>query len=182
MATLEELVTQFKQIPDYDRYPLPEVFYEKFGFKKPKPVDEVSVTYQPPAYQSLNENGKVELRGPVEGGVREIKELQVLPVEVKRLNDETGELEDYPPPPPAPPLPTTVEELLAACLKGQVYDVPLRIKDQTAYDTWKCSLEDLLNLPKASNKKETQPESGLPSEGPSDACPDTSSVGPHSRF
>lgn len=171
MTTLEELVTQFKQIPDYDRYPLPEVMYEKFGFKKPKPSDEVTVLYHPPAFQSLNQNGKIEERGPVEGGVREIKELQMLPVEVKRLNDETGELEEYPIVKP----PKTLEEMYQ--------DIHRQIlTGENVADIWRCSLQDLLNLPKASNMKETQPESGLPSEGPSDACPDTSYAVPDSRF
>ena len=90
MATLEELFQQFKQLPDWERYPMPEVFYEHF--KVPKPKQSLSVveciTYQPPPYQSLNENGKTEIRGPVEGGVREIKEFAQLPVEVKMITDQ----------------------------------------------------------------------------------------------
>ena len=100
MATLEELFEQFKQIPDWNLYPMPEVFYEHFKVKKPKPTEIYELpVYNPPPYQSLNENGKVEERGPEPGGVREIKELLTLPVEVKLLKDETGELVEYPPPP-----------------------------------------------------------------------------------
>jgi hypothetical protein len=92
--SLDDLVEQFKQVPDFDRFPLPEVIYEKYNIKKPKASYEImeALTYQTPPHQSLNKNGKVELRGPAEGGVREIKEFMELPVEVKMLTDE--ELEE----------------------------------------------------------------------------------------
>ena len=91
MTTLEEAFEQFKQLPDWDRFPLPEVFYKHFNVKKPQPSYSVAeaVAYRPPPHQSLNKNGKVEIRPPAEGGVREIKEFLTLPVEVKVLTDET---------------------------------------------------------------------------------------------
>ena len=96
MTTLEEAFEQFKKLPDWDRYPMPEVFYQHFQVKKPQPGSVMEcISYQPPPYASEG-NGKVEIRGPVEGGVREIKDLMTLPVEVKRLNEETNELEEYP--------------------------------------------------------------------------------------
>ena len=99
MTTIEEAFQEFQKIPDWDRYPMPEVFYEHFKVKKPRPEEAINlITYTPPPYQSLNEKGKVEIRGPAPGGVREIKEFLSLPVEVKRHNEETDELEDYPPP------------------------------------------------------------------------------------
>lgn len=99
MATLEELFEEFKKIPDWQNYPLPEVFYEHFKIKKPKPTEIYELpVYNPPPYQSLNENGKVEERGPEPGGVREIKEFQSLPVEVKLTDEKTGELVEYPQP------------------------------------------------------------------------------------
>lgn len=96
--SLEELFEEYKKVPDWDRFPLPEVFYEHFKVKKLQPatVDECA-SYFPPPHQSLGD-GKPEVREPAPGGVREIKDLMALPVEVKRLNDETNELEDYPPP------------------------------------------------------------------------------------
>jgi hypothetical protein len=96
MATLEELFEQFKQLPDWQNYPMPEVFYEHFKVKKPRPAEvQESLCYVTPPHHSLNKNGKIEERGPVEGGVREIKEFQQLPTEVKLLTEE-GELVDYP--------------------------------------------------------------------------------------
>lgn len=90
MTTLEEAFEQFKQLPDWERFPMPEVFYEHFKVKKPKPAVSLmeSLTYTPPPSESLNRNGKVEIRKPAEGGVREIKEFLELPVEVKMLTDE----------------------------------------------------------------------------------------------
>lgn len=98
-ASIEEAFEQFKKLPDWDRFPMPEVFYQHFGVKKPRAaaLNEV-ICYQPPPYQSLNEGGKVEIRGPVEGGVRQIGTLDPLPVVVKRRNEETDELEEYPAP------------------------------------------------------------------------------------
>jgi len=95
---LQDAFEQFQKLPDWDRYPMPEVFYEHFKLKKLQPasINEV-ISYNPPPYQSLNEHGKVEIRGPVEGGVRTIENLEPLAVVVKKTNEETGELEDYPP-------------------------------------------------------------------------------------
>lgn len=93
MATVEEAFEQFKQLPDWDRFPMPEVFYEHFKLKKPQPAVSLmeALTYTPPPYQPLNTSGKIEIRKPAEGGVREIKELMVLPVEQTLLKDETSD-------------------------------------------------------------------------------------------
>jgi len=92
MTTLEEVFEQFKQLPDWEKYPMPEVFYEHFKIQKPKPSNGIQecLSYQPPLSLPLN-NGKVEIRKPAEGGVREIKEYQVLPVEVTMIKDETDD-------------------------------------------------------------------------------------------
>ena len=97
MTTVEELFEEFKKLPDWDLYPMPEVFYTHFKVKKPRPgeVGELVTPHNPPPYISMNEGGKLEIRGPLPGGVREIKEFQTLPVEVKRLTD-SGDLEPYP--------------------------------------------------------------------------------------
>lgn len=90
MATVEELFEQFKQLPDWNLYPLPESFYQKFNIKKPKPGGLMeSLTYQPPPHASLNKEGKIEIKPVAEGGVREIKEFLELPVEVKMITDES---------------------------------------------------------------------------------------------
>ncbi len=101
MATLEAVFEEFKQVPDWDRFPLPEMMYSKFNLKKPQPASVAEcVSYTVPPHESLNKNGKVENRNAVEGGVRDVEYLPAPPVEVKRLNEETEELEDYPPPEP----------------------------------------------------------------------------------
>ena len=88
--SVEDLLAEFKKIPDWDRYPLPDCIYEKFNIKKPKPTLDVQATliYQTPPHENLNKNGKIELRGPAEGGVREIKEFMELPVQVEVIPDE----------------------------------------------------------------------------------------------
>lgn len=169
MTTVEEMFEQFKKLPDWDRYPMPEVFYKHFNVKKPQPttVNE-SIFYQPPAYLSLNENGKVEIREAAPGGVREIKDLQQLPVDVKRLNDETGELEEYPPI-------LSPEEVLAkqrAEFQESYYKILesigdthilKQIKDRIGSYTLTSSGPEMLNPPIANNMKETQHVSDPPS-------------------
>lgn len=79
---------------------MPDVFYKHFNVKKPQAasVQEIFSGYNPPPYQSLNKNGKVEIREPAPGGVREIQDFLQLPVDVKLLKEDTEELVDYPPP------------------------------------------------------------------------------------
>lgn len=98
MTTLEELFEEFQKLPDWNNYPLPEVFYKHFNVKKPQPAASLmeSLTYTPPPHQSLNTNGKVEIREAMEGGVREIEEFVTLPVEVTLVDEETGELKEMP--------------------------------------------------------------------------------------
>lgn len=92
MATLEEAFEQFKQLPDWDRFPLPEVMYEHFKLKKPQPGTVAEcVAYTTPPHQSLNKNGKVEIRKPAEGGVRPMPAFLELPVEVTMIKDETDD-------------------------------------------------------------------------------------------
>lgn len=91
-TTLDQLLQAFKRLPDWDRYPLPEVMYEKFGLKKPQPLTiNECATYTPPVSENLNKDGKVEIRPLAEGGVREIKEFMKLPTEVKMITDETAD-------------------------------------------------------------------------------------------
>lgn len=92
MATVEELFEQFKKLPDWERYPLPEAYYDHFKIKKPQPasVNECCIGYNPPPHQSLNKDGKVEIRGPAPGGVREIKDFLSMPVEVNLIKDESA--------------------------------------------------------------------------------------------
>lgn len=99
MTTLEELFEEFQKLPDWQRYPLPDVLMKTFNLKPLQPASLTEVVgYHPPPYASLNVNGKVEIREPVEGGVRQLEGLPAVPVEVKKVNEETGDLEDFPPP------------------------------------------------------------------------------------
>lgn len=145
-TTLQEAFEQFQKLPDWNRYPMPEVFYEHFKLKKLQPasINEV-ISYNPPPYESLNEHGKVEIRGPVEGGVRSIENLEPLPVVVKKTNEETGELEDYPPKMDAQNEWLKLLSDLGTKEKIDAYS-------QSGSDRTK------LSLPKEYSKKETQPE------------------------
>ena len=89
----DQLFEQFKKIPDWDKYPLPEFMYKKYGIRKPKPaeINEI-VTYTAPPHESLNKNGKVDLLPLPDGGVREVPKGPEMPVEVKLLNDEGEEI------------------------------------------------------------------------------------------
>ena len=125
----DQLFEQFKKVPDWDKYPLPEFMYKKYGIRKPKPaeINEI-VTYTAPPHESLNKDGKVDLLPLPEGGVREVPAAPEMPVEVKLLNDEGEEIPMPPQPKPeiqfASTLPssTLVEEL------NRNYDLPPYIK------------------------------------------------------
>jgi hypothetical protein len=94
--TLDQLFSELKKLPDWDRFPYPEVFYTHFGVKKPQAASVVECSnYMPPPSASV---GKLEMRPPAEGGVRQIENLPPLPVEVKVVKDEEESLpviEDY---------------------------------------------------------------------------------------
>ena len=147
--TLEQVFEEYKKLPDWNRWPLPEVFYKTFDVKKPQPQTVQEIT----SFNSMNYiyfgEKAAETRGPAEGGVREIGQLDPLPVSVKRINEETGELEDYPPPPdPAEHIGRkTFEEFLMKFTKAQNAD------DKPQYLT-----TDSSNLPIKDNTTETQPE------------------------
>ena len=80
-----EILEQFKKVPDWNRFPLPEIIYEKYGIKKPKPAEIMEVlTYNPPpaAYE------KTETREPAPGGVRDLSgALLSLPTELEFTPD-----------------------------------------------------------------------------------------------
>ncbi len=127
--TIDELLNEFQKLPDSARWPLPEAYYENYGLKKPQPQSVAEIaSYNPMAYSFGSKS--IEIRGPAEGGVREINEFLTLPVDIKRLNEETGELEEYP---------------------------NAQIKDQTVCDKHQCLTIDLSNLPTEDNEKEIQP-------------------------
>ena len=67
---LQQAFEEFKKLPDWNLYPLPEVAYKHFNIEKPKPSSHVRdvLYYLPP----LAEYQPTETRPPAEGGVREI--------------------------------------------------------------------------------------------------------------
>tara|TARA_R110000868_G_scaffold369347_2_gene632728 strand:- start:29 stop:442 length:414 start_codon:yes stop_codon:yes gene_type:complete len=73
----------FKSLPDFDRFPMPEVFYKKFEVEKPKPVDTPIVV--PERYN--DRYYKTEERGPIDGGVRKIEEGTALPMKTLFVPD-----------------------------------------------------------------------------------------------
>ena len=87
MTTLtdEEIYNQLKDLPDFDRFPLPKYFYEKFNIPPPK-ILSLSEALKLQTY-TANAPGalvKTEYREPAPGGVRPILEAPALPIEVKQ--------------------------------------------------------------------------------------------------
>jgi hypothetical protein len=124
--TFEEAFEEFKKVPDWDRFPLPEFMYEKYGIKKPRTGDVMDiVTYSAPPHQSLNKNGKVELLPLAEGGVRKIELGPELPTEVKLLDDEGKEIEM---PKPAEQKPIEIRPLTPFPREASVSELPAYLK------------------------------------------------------
>jgi hypothetical protein len=87
--TDEELYEILKDLPDFDRLPLPKHWYEKFNIPPPKILSFMQ------AYELMiktaNAPGplvKTETRPPAEGGVRPL--LEVEPVKVEVITDVSG--------------------------------------------------------------------------------------------
>ena len=86
MATLtdEEIYEHLKKLPDFDRLPLPNYFYEKFNIPPPtilSPMEAIKL-----ATKTANAPGlliKTEHRDPAPGGVRPLIEVEPVPIEVK---------------------------------------------------------------------------------------------------
>jgi hypothetical protein len=81
--TDEEIYNQLKDLPDFDRLPLPKYFYEKFNIPPPKiltPMEAVKL-----AFDVANAPGplvKTEHREAAPGGVRPLIEVEPVKVEV----------------------------------------------------------------------------------------------------
>lgn len=73
-----ESLKEFKRLVDWDRFPLPEVVYEKYGIKKPKPLEVGDVVYYRPPMAEYEK--EVEIREAAPGGVRDISGLDPLPI------------------------------------------------------------------------------------------------------
>ncbi len=82
--TDEEIYTQLKDLPDFDRFPLPKYWYEKFNIPPPK-IQTMREALQLQV-QTANAPGplvKIELREASPGGVRPLLEVAPLEIEVK---------------------------------------------------------------------------------------------------
>lgn len=92
---LTKLVEAFKQLPDYNRFPLPEIFYTKYGVPRPRHNNDDLKGSLTSAVTSMTAGGiPFEERGPVEGGVREVKlpdpiTAEVLPTTTIETNECT---------------------------------------------------------------------------------------------
>ena len=89
-SELEKVFSEFKKVPDWDRFPMPEVIYKTFGIKKPEPADIGELTRNSNLFgYGGHYTEPMELRGPVEGGVRDVPMGPDVPVETKVITDET---------------------------------------------------------------------------------------------
>ena len=95
-AEIETIIDQFKKLPDWERFPVPEVLFKKYGLPVPHPTDDLMAalsncenpppaTYLPP-----------EKREVAPGGVREVALLDKVEVEVKTLEDTPATEADAP--------------------------------------------------------------------------------------
>lgn len=88
--TDEEIYALLKDLPDFDRLPLPKYFYEKFNIPPPKiqtPMEAIKL-----ATSIANAPGplvKTEVRNPAPGGVRPL--LEVEPVKIETIEGEYTE-------------------------------------------------------------------------------------------
>ena len=89
--TDEEIYNSLKVLPDFDRFPLPKSWYEKFNIPPPKiPTlrEALKAHYEAQlAYLNSPDSLPVEVRPPAEGGVRPI--LEAPPVEMKVIPGKT---------------------------------------------------------------------------------------------
>jgi len=87
MTTLtdEEIYNALKDLPDFDRLPLPKYFYEKFNIPPPKiltPIEAVRL-HEATQMQGGAPYLPPETRDPAPGGVRPLIEVEPVKIEVK---------------------------------------------------------------------------------------------------
>ena len=58
--------------PDFERFPFPEYIFKKYNIKKPTIIPLMEALHLHNHIQNLPGDGKLEIRGPAEGGVRPI--------------------------------------------------------------------------------------------------------------
>lgn len=78
---------QFKKLPDWNRWPMPETFYTTFNIAKPKPAELQHYLNSCLDTEFLPREGKTEFRPPAEGGVRTLELPPLMPVETEVVTD-----------------------------------------------------------------------------------------------
>ena len=87
-----ELLEMLKQLPDFDRFPLPEHFYAKYSIPRPKILGLMEALRLQNKTENLPGDGKpVEIRQPAPGGVRPLIEVEPVKMEVLSKEDEVAE-------------------------------------------------------------------------------------------
>lgn len=82
--TDEEIYNQLKDLPDFDRFPLPKYFYEKFNIPPPKILSLMEALHlQAKTFNAPGPLVKTEYREPAPGGLRPLIEVKPLEIEVK---------------------------------------------------------------------------------------------------
>jgi hypothetical protein len=97
VAILEErkerqLMETLMQLPDFDRYPLPEHFYKKYNIPKPKILTLMESLHLQNRTDCAPGDGRpIEIRKPAPGGVRPLIQVEPVKMEAIRKEDETAE-------------------------------------------------------------------------------------------
>lgn len=87
-----ELVEMLRQLPDFDRFPLPEHFYAKYNIPRPKILGLMEALHLQNTTENLPGDGKpIEIRKPAPGGVRPLIEIEPVKMEVLKKEDEAAE-------------------------------------------------------------------------------------------
>ena len=82
--TDEEIYALLKDLPDFDRLPLPKYFYEKFNIPPPKILSlREALSLQTQVANAPGLLVKTEMREPAPGGIRPLIEVEPLKIEVK---------------------------------------------------------------------------------------------------
>lgn len=96
-AILEErrerqLMDTLMQLPDFDRFPLPEHFYKKYNIPKPKILGLMESLHLQNQTDCAPGDGKpIEIRTPAPGGVRPLIEVEPVKMEAIKKEDEVAE-------------------------------------------------------------------------------------------
>lgn len=79
----EEIYNLLKDLPDFDRFPLPKYFYEKFNIPPPKILSVAeALRLQTQTFNAPGALVKTEYREPAPGGVRPLIEVEPVKIEV----------------------------------------------------------------------------------------------------